>query len=153
MAHRYPLKTRFTLRILPRNIQHVRVGFAGDDLQPLHLIARIVDRLAINPRSMRQHRAVLWMYGLYSVEFYVGLRRPAVRSLQIFQKNSQNLDRPERLLSCVLQLEENPWFRIYESKSKRFFVNVICAHKFSSEFRASCYPPAAAGGTDLNGLH
>src|SRR5882724_8313743 len=99
MAHRDPLKTRYAFRILPGNIQHVRIGGAGDDLESLHLIPRVVDRLSINPGSMRQHGAVLWMYGLYRVEFYVGLRRATVRSFLIFQKDSQDLNRPVGFVS------------------------------------------------------
>ena len=129
MAHWDPLKTRFAFRILPGNIQHVRIGCAGDDLESLHLIPRVVDRLSINPGSMRQDGAVLWRYGLYGVEFYMGLRGATVRSFLIFQKDGQDLDRPVRFVSCVLQLQEDPWLCVYESKSKRLLVVVNCAHK------------------------
>lgn len=131
MAHGDPLKTRFAFRILPGNIEHVRIGGAGDGLESLNLIARVVDGLAINPGSMRKDGAVLWMYGLYGVEFYVGLRRATVRSFLIFQKDGQDFDRSVCFVSCVLQLQEDAWLCLYESKSKGLLVVVICAHKFS----------------------
>ena len=148
MAHGDPLKTRFAFRILPGNIQHVRIGCAGDDLESLHLIPRVVDRLSIYPGSMGQDGAVLGMNGLYGVEFYVGLRRATIRGFLIFQKDGQDFDRPVGFVSCVLQLQEDTWFCVNESKSKRLLVVVICAHKFS--LRGLVNVSVLSGDWDLN---
>lgn len=87
------------------------------------------------------------MHRLYGVEPNMSLRRTAVRSFFIFQKDRQNLNGLERFLSRVLQLQENPWFRIYESKSKRSVRIVVCAHKSSSE--ADVIIPAQAAAIEI----
>jgi hypothetical protein len=123
------LKVRFALLISPGKVQHIGIDFAVYTLEPDHLIALVVGRLSIDPGSVRHDRAAFWGDGLYSVETQVSLKRKTVRGFLIFQKDSQNFDRPKPLLSCVLQLQEDPWLRVYKSKRKRLLFFDTCTHK------------------------
>jgi len=69
----YPLKTRLAFRIFPGEIQHIGIGFSAYAFEPGHLIALIVDWLAVEPGPVRDDRTGSWRYGVDSVEAQVSL--------------------------------------------------------------------------------
>jgi hypothetical protein len=53
IADRYALKTHLALRILPRNLQCIRVSLARYEFESFQLIVISVSRFSINPGSVR----------------------------------------------------------------------------------------------------
>src|SRR5215210_9557533 len=98
MPNRYPLKASLPSGVLPRNIQHVRLGFTRYHLKALQLIVRGVRRFTVNPCSVRENGFLFWPDRLDILKFNMSARRAAAGHLFIFEKDCQNLDAFERLV-------------------------------------------------------
>jgi len=140
VAHGYSLELGLAVGVLPRNVQHIGAGLAGDDLEPPQLIAVGFSRLSVDPRPVRQNGRLFWLHRLYAVKSNMSLRRTATRRLFIFQKDSENLDGLESLLGRIRELQEDLWFGVYESEDKGLF-----CHK--SLFRSVCINLEGQGAT------
>ena len=130
MSDRNPLKARLAFHVLPRNIQHIGADLACYYFEPSQLIVVGISRPSVNPGSVRQNGRLFWLHRLYDVESNMSLRRTSARCFFIFQKDSQNLDGPERLLGHVRQLQEYLCCVVYESKSEGLFYGAVGAHEF-----------------------
>jgi hypothetical protein len=114
MSNRYPLKAGLAFRILPGNIQHVRLGGTGDYSQTLQHIRAGLGDAAINPGFVIKQHVLLWAEGINLFESDVSLGRAATGSLQILEKDCQDLDTFERLAGIITQFQTNRGFHFDE---------------------------------------
>ena len=100
MPHRYSLETRLPFGVLPRNMQHIWVGLAGNKLKLGHLIALITYRFAVNPGAVANNSDRFRLHKFYGVEFDLSFSGTA-SSFFRFQKDGENLDGFKRFVGVV----------------------------------------------------
>lgn len=127
MSDRDSLKAAFPVRILPRDVQNIGMGFARDHLEPLQQIAFTGGRLAVNPRPMGHDRFFSGEDSFDRVKTNMGLRRTTAGSHFILEKDGQDLDALDRAIGCIGQLKEKIGVGLDESIRKRLF---FIAHLF-----------------------
>jgi hypothetical protein len=121
MSDRYSLKTSFTIRVLPGNIQHIGMRLAGNYPKAFQHVALSGGRFAVNPGPVRHDGLLGRQDALDSVEANVGLRGATAGRYFILQKDSQDLDAFERAIGRICQFQKKVSVRLDESKRKRFF--------------------------------
>ena len=124
MTHRDSLKTRLAFGIFPRDVEHIGADFTRDYFETLHLVALIIDRLAIDPGPVRHHRRLVRKQRLYWVESYVRLRRTPSIAPRL-SKDRQNLNGPERVIGALFNSRRTLGFVSRNLKVKGFYHDVV----------------------------
>src|SRR6185369_4442349 len=103
------LKLDLPIRILPGNVQDIRLDCSSYDLKTSDLILCLARRHAIDPRSVRNNGFSIWLHGVYTVEADMRTRR-ARRWPFVLQKYCQNVNGFKRHLCRISKLQKDPRF-------------------------------------------
>jgi hypothetical protein len=136
------LKLHLSIRVLPGNVQDIRLDCSSKDLKTSDLILRLTRRPAIDPGSVRDNGFFLWLHRVYAVEANVRTRRIPGWPIA-FQKYCQNLNGLKRHLRRISELQEDPRFSIQEPDYKGRSTIADCCHKFILVANSSLHEPAA----------
>ena len=127
VSDRDSLKACFAFRILPGDIEHVRMGAAVDDLKPFQLIPIGAHRFTIDQRGVRHDRSLCWKHALERLKTNVNLGRTDGGRLIVFEKHGQNLDMFKCVLGCVGEFQKDirTVIQDFVGKGSRFVVSHI----------------------------